>query len=125
MQARKIDLRPYTVELIQQRVNPAGELVEKTVSKTVNPVDWLTKHLLAPAAGHNLTELVAAMDIMGKVRAATAEEGVLIETAEWELMKTVLDKIKGYSEEAGQMGYRILAAPAVEVSEKKTKEPSE
>ncbi len=125
MQARKIDLRPYTVELVQQRVNPTGELIEKTIFKTVNPVDWIAKYLLAPAAGHNLTELVAAMDIMGKVRAATPEEGVLIETTEWELMKTVLDKIKGYSKADGQMGYRILAAPLIEVSEKKTKEPSE
>lgn len=117
MRARKIDLTVHDVEMPRERVNgKTGKIETYTVTETVNPKDWLGVHLCAQAAGHNLTELVAALDTMAKVRAAG--DSVLVDEDEWTMMVEVLDKLRGYDLRVGQMAYRIIKAPEVEVEEK-------
>lgn len=117
MQARKIDLTPYTTELEGDPYLAGDEFVTRMFKRKTDPKIWLRKYISAPAAGHSAKELLAAMDLVGKIRAA--KDHVLLEEADWTTVCTILNKIKGYGLSDVKIVRRVLEAPVVEVDEKK------
>jgi hypothetical protein len=121
MQARKVEFGDYVVELTTTVMNQqTGEFENKILQRPVDGLLWLKQHLLSPGAQHTPEELMAAVDIVGKIRAARGadEDYVLLETAEWDMLKRVINKLRGYGETDVKMVRRVLKAPLVEMSEK-------
>ncbi len=121
MQARKIEFADYDVTLESTRVHQVSGQFEKfTARRTIEGCLWLKQHLYANAAGHSPTELMAASELVKKFYAASAagDTSLLLETVEWDMLKRIIGKLKGFGEVDLVMIGRILKAPEVEMEEK-------
>jgi len=85
------------------------------LQREMDPKSWLRRYLTAPAAQHTAEELLAVMDVVGKIRAA--EDHVLLEESDWKKCCGILNKIRGYGLGDVEIVRRVLEAPKVEVAE--------
>ncbi len=115
MQARKIDLTPYTVELESAPRIVEKKLIRDIILEEVDPKRWLRRYMGSPLVGHTRTELFVAMDILGKIR--SSEDNVLLEEADWKIVCRLVDKIKGFGIGDYEILQRVLKAPKIEVKE--------
>jgi len=124
MQARKIDLKPYTTELnLGDRWDAeTGVFVDIIVNKPTDPQVWLRRNLLTTLARHDGDELAVAMGIANKILAAKSEDHVILETSEWEIACGIIKKLRGWGEADSEILNRLRKAPLVEMSEKKPNE---
>ncbi len=123
MQARKIDLTPYSTEVLVNTVVDlaAKKLVDVMATRETDPQIWIRRHILSTTAQHNAESLARAMDIAGKIRAAAeaGEDSVLLDQADWDFVNGIVKRIKGYTESDYEMAVRRVGqAPTVEVDEK-------
>ncbi len=121
MQARKVEFTDYVVSLESTRVNQVtGKFEDFTVDRPMNGCLWLKQHLYANSVGHSASELMAASELVKKFYSAkeSGETSLLLETAEWDMLKRIINKLKGFGEVDLVMVGRILNAPEVEMEEK-------
>ncbi len=121
MQARKVEFADYVVSLESTRVHQvSGQFENFTVARSIDGCLWLKQHLYAHAAGHSASELMAASELVKKFYLAkeAGETSLLLETAEWDMLKRIINKLKGFGEVDLVMVDRVLNAPKVEMAEK-------
>ncbi len=119
MQARKVEFGNYEIELDGVIRDPqTGEFSYDTVMRPVDGFIWIKHRMYSVGAGHNGTELMAAAEVVAKFRAAKkeGEDFVLLDTADWEMLKNIVNKLHGSGEEDLKMTRRVLEAPLIEMS---------
>jgi hypothetical protein len=121
MQAKKIVLTPYTVDIIvRSKLDPeTNKIVDVMAERDVDPEFWLRQHILSITAQHNGDGIVKAMGIAKKLEASSPEEGILLDIADWNFVVGIINRTKGYTEPDFEMVRRVRDAPLKEVAEKK------
>ena len=124
MQARQIDLTPYSEKLISGNEVKKGKIIPVFATVDVLPVEWLAQHLLATAVGHNAPEYMKAMDLVGKFRGALADgkDHTLLDLADWDEVMRIINKLRGWGLQDGKMLRRIREAPLIDVEARQASE---
>ncbi len=124
MQAREIDLKPYTVTLISSNEVRAGVIQPVYAKVHIDPVEWMDQHLLATAVGHSPAEYIEAANLVGKFRGAKAEDqrSLLLDLADWAKVNQIMDKLRGYGKQDDKMLRRVREAPLIDMEARKKRE---
>jgi hypothetical protein len=108
---KKIDLKPYKVELPTRQ--PDGSI--EAVSQDYDVKDVIVGIMFSRDLQLSARETLDRDPLCRRI--LDAEDSILLESADYDLVKKAVETIKGYSRNDVQMIRRILEAPEVEVEE--------